>query len=122
MRISDWNSDVCSSDLCWAPPFFFGRPKSFTGTAVGTKGRASELTAQDHVQLRQQGSQPMRSLTALAVVLAAATVSVPAALAQDTAPSTSDPSAGAQQPMPGAAGSGAGQDGSTTMPDTGAPR
>src|SRR3546814_2901122 len=57
----------------------------------------------------------MRSLTALAVVLAAATVSVPAALAQDTAPSTSDPSAGAQQPMPGATG----QDGSTTMPDTG---
>src|SRR3546814_2943432 len=90
--------------LWQSPPFFFGWPTSFTGAAAGTKGRASELTAQDHVQLRQQGSQPMRSLTALAVVLAAATVSVPAALAQDTAPSTSDPSAGAQQPLPGEIG------------------
>lgn len=60
----------------------------------------------------------MRSLTALAVVLAAA-VSIPPALAQGTAPSTSDPSAGAQQEMPGAAGSGAGQDGGTTIPGTG---
>src|SRR3546814_18813023 len=28
MRISDWSSDVCSSDLCWGQPFQVTRPDS----------------------------------------------------------------------------------------------
>src|SRR3546814_10564631 len=46
MRISDWSSDVCSSDLVWTPDVYHGSPSlvtTFMATVVKTAGFAALL-------------------------------------------------------------------------------
>src|SRR3546814_9702163 len=49
MRISDWSSDVCSSDLIWAQRIGLGRAKEFllTGELLTAK-RAEEIGLVNH--------------------------------------------------------------------------
>src|SRR3546814_14666904 len=53
MRISDWSSDVCSSDLIELRRF--DRPRQVAGVAVGARGRLVERRVHPRMELRADG-------------------------------------------------------------------
>src|SRR3546814_2058124 len=59
MRISDWSSDVCSSDLVEAPSFFLRRQKEKTALrqAQGERGVGHHLCTDVHVSLETRTMQ-----------------------------------------------------------------